>query len=205
MKIGVVDYGASNIFSVVRALDFLGAKVKVVDLPNKIKDVDRLVFPGQGSMGACIQKLESMDMIEPLNIFIKNKPFLGICLGLQVLFDESEESNGAKGLGFFQGKINKISTANSSNLKVPHMGWNNVMYQKGHSLFDGIESDQFFYFVHSYVFDNLNSSNVIATTSYGNDFVSALAKENVFASQFHPEKSGKEGLKFLDNFIGWDI
>ena len=202
MHLGVVDYGASNIHSVARALQSLGSKVSIVDTPDKFKSIDKLVFPGQGSMGSCIKKLNETEMINPLSDAIKSKPFLGICLGLQILFDSSEESK-KKGLGVINGSITKIKDINKENLKIPHMGWNNVKIEKRHELFSGIEDKHFFYFVHSFVASNTETS--ITTTHYGEEFVSSLANENIFATQFHPEKSGEIGLKFLENFINWKI
>ena len=193
MHLGVVDYGASNIHSVARALKSLGSKVSIVDTPDKFKSIDKLVFPGQGSMGSCIKKLNETEMINPLLDAIKRKPFLGICLGLQILFDSSEESK-EKGLGVINGSITKIKDINKENLKIPHMGWNNVKIEKKHELFSGIEDEEFFYFVHSFVASS--TETIITTTHYGEEFVSSLATENIFATQFHPEKSGEIGLKF---------
>ena len=133
MRLGVIDYGASNIHSVARALKSLGSKVSIVDTPDKFKSIDKLVFPGQGSMGSCIKKLKETEMINPLLEVIKSKPFLGICLGLQILFNSSEESQ-EKGLGVINGKITKIKDINNENLKIPHMGWNNVKIEKKHDL-----------------------------------------------------------------------
>ncbi len=202
MRLGVIDYGASNIHSVARALQSLGSKVSIVDTPEKFKKIDKLVFPGQGSMGSCLNKLKETEMINPLLDAIKSKPFLGICLGLQILFNSSEESK-EKGLGVINGCITKIKDINKENLKIPHMGWNNVKIEKKHELFSGIEDKQFFYFVHSFV--AAKTEAFITTTNYGEDFVSSLATENIFATQFHPEKSGEIGLKFLENFINWKI
>ena len=202
MRIGVIDYGASNIHSVARALEFLGSKVSIVDTPDKFNNIDKLVFPGQGSMGSCVKKLKETEMFNPLLEAIKSKPFLGICLGLQILFNSSEESK-EKGLGVINGSITKIKDIKSENLKIPHMGWNNVKIEKKHQLFAGIEDKQFFYFVHSFVATKTEAS--ITTTHYGEEFVSSLATENIFATQFHPEKSGEVGLKFLENFINWKV
>ncbi len=202
MRLGVIDYGASNIHSVARALQSLGSKVSIVDTPDKFKSIDKLVFPGQGSMGSCVKKLKETEMINPLLEVIKSKPFLGICLGLQILFNSSEESK-EKGLGVIDGSITKINDINNENLKIPHMGWNNVKIEKDHELYSGIEDKQFFYFVHSFV--AAKTKACITTTHYGEEFVSSLATENIFATQFHPEKSGEIGLKFLKNFINWKI
>jgi len=202
MRLGVIDYGASNIHSVARALKSLGSKVSIVDSPDKFKDLDKLVFPGQGSMGSCLKKLREKEMISPLLEGIKSKPFLGICLGLQILFNSSEESE-ERGLGIIDGSITKIKDIDNENLKIPHMGWNNIKIEKRHELFSGIEDNQFFYFVHSFVAAKTETS--ITTTHYGEEFVSSLATGNIFATQFHPEKSGEKGLKFLENFINWKI
>ena len=202
MRLGVIDYGASNIHSVARALESLGSKVSIVDTPDKFKSIDKVVFPGQGSMGSCVKKLKETEMFNSLLEAIKSKPYLGICLGLQILFDSSEESI-EKGLGVINGSITKIKDLNNENLKIPHMGWNNVKIEKKHELFSGIKDRQFFYFVHSFVASSTETS--ITTTHYGEEFVSSLAAENIFATQFHPEKSGEIGLKFLENFINWKI
>ena len=155
MHLGVVDYGASNIHSVARALQSLGSKVSIVDTPDKFKSIDKLVFPGQGSMGSCVKKLKETEMFNSLLEAIKSKPYLGICLGLQILFNSSEESI-EEGLGVINGSITKIKDLNNENLKIPHMGWNNVKIEKKHELFSGIEDKQFFYFVHSFVASSLS-------------------------------------------------
>ena len=140
-------------------------------------------------------------MINSLMDAIKSKPFLGICLGLQILFNSSEESK-EKGLGVINESITKIKDVNNENIKIPHMGWNNVKIEKKHELFSGIEDKQFFYFVHSFVASNTETS--ITTTHYGEEFVSSLATENIFATQFHPEKSQHVGLTLLRNFLTWN-
>ena len=202
MNLGVIDYGASNIYSVARALKSLGANVSIIDDPIKFKGIDKLVFPGQGSMGSCVRKLKEKEMMNPLLEEIKSKPFLGICLGLQILFEYSEESE-EQGLGLIDGRITKITDLQDENLKIPHMGWNNIKFKQDHELFEGIADKQFFYFVHSFIASHSRTS--ITTTNYGEEFVSSLATENIFATQFHPEKSGKLGLKFLNNFINWKV
>ena len=152
MHLGVVDYGASNIHSVARALQSLGSKVSIVDTPDKFENIDKLVFPGQGSMGSCIKKLNEKEMINSLMDAIKSKPFLGICLGLQILFDSSEESK-EKGLGVINESITKIKDVNNENIKIPHMGWNEITFSD-HKLFDNCEQGSDFYFVHSFYFQH---------------------------------------------------
>ena len=205
MKIGVIDYGASNIFSVDRALKSLGASTKIIKTPKDFEKIDKLVFPGQGSMGACLKKLSDNDLRDPLINAIENLPFLGICLGLQILFSESEESQGAKGLGIFKERICKFSEFKDKKIKIPHMGWNQVEFIQNHFLWNDLESNNNFYFVHSFVSKNISENDAFSKTFHGEFFDSAVAKDNIFATQFHPEKSGKPGLKLLQNFLEWNI
>ena len=199
MRLGVIDYGASNIHSVARALQSLGSKVSIVDTPDKFKSIDKLVFPGQGSMGSCVKKLKETEMINPLLEVIKSKPFLGICLGLQILFNSSEESK-EKGLGVINGSITKINDINNENLKIPHMGWNEVCFEN-HPLFTNCKQGTDFYFVHSFHFKAAKKENVLATTNYSETITAAVINENIFGTQFHPEKSSNSGSKLLKNFI----
>ena len=205
MKIGVIDYGASNIFSVVRALNSLGASTKILKKSKDFENIDKLVFPGQGSMGACLKKLSENDLREALMFSLKNLPFLGICLGLQILFSESEESEDEKGLGIFPEKIKKFSEFKDMTIKIPHMGWNQVEFSQSHFIWEGLESSKDFYFVHSYASKEIDEKYIYSKTFHGESFNSAVAKDNIFATQFHPEKSGKSGLNLLQNFIDWKI
>ena len=205
MKLGVIDYGASNIFSVVRALNSLGASTKIVKKPEDFKNTDKLVFPGQGSMGACLKKLSENNLKDSLIDALNNYPFLGICLGLQILFSESEESKGEKGLNIFSEKIKKLSEFEDKSIKIPHMGWNQVEISQNHFLLEGIKSNEDFYFVHSFASKEANQNEIYSKTFHGEIFNSAVGKDNIFATQFHPEKSGKSGLKILKNFIDWKI
>ena len=205
MKIGVIDYGASNIFSVVRALNSLGASTKILKKSKDFENIDKLVFPGQGSMGACLKKLSENDLRDALIFSLKNLPFLGICLGLQILFSESEESEDEKGLGIFPEKIKKFSEFKDMTIKIPHMGWNQVEFSQSHFIWEGLESSKDFYFVHSYASKEINEKYIYSKTFHGESFNSAVAKDNIFATQFHPEKSGKSGLNLLQNFIDWKI
>ena len=205
MKLGVIDYGASNIFSVVRALNSLGASTIIVKKPEDFKNTDKLVFPGQGSMGACLKKLSENNLKDSLIDALNNYPFLGICLGLQILFSESEESKGEKGLNIFSEKIKKLSEFEDKSIKIPHMGWNQVEISQNHFLLEGIKSNEDFYFVHSFASKEANQNEIYSKTFHGEIFNSAVGKDNIFATQFHPEKSGKSGLKILKNFIDWKI
>ena len=205
MKLGVIDYGASNIFSVVRALNSLGASTIIVKKPEDFKNTDKLVFPGQGSMGACLKKLSENNLKDSLIDALNNYPFLGICLGLQILFSESEESKGEKGLNIFSEKIKKFSEFEDKSIKIPHMGWNQVEISQNHFLLEGIKTNEDFYFVHSFASKEANQNEIYSKTFHGEIFNSAVGKDNIFATQFHPEKSGKSGLKILNNFIDWKI
>ena len=205
MKVGVIDYGASNIFSVVRALNSLGASTKIVKTPEDFKNTDKLVFPGQGSMGSCSKKLSENNLRDSLIDALNNFPFLGICLGLQILFSESEESEGEKGLNIFSEKIEKFSEFEDKTVKIPHMGWNQVEISQNHSLLKGIKSNENFYFVHSFASKEANQNEIFSKTFHGEIFNSAVGKDNIFATQFHPEKSGKSGLMILKNFLDWKI
>ena len=205
MKVGVIDYGASNIFSVVRALNSLGASTKIVKTPEDFKNTDKLVFPGQGSMGSCSKKLSENNLRDSLIDALNNFPFLGICLGLQILFSESEESEGEKGLNIFSEKIEKFSEFEDKTVKIPHMGWNQVEISQNHFLLKGIKSNENFYFVHSFASKEANQNEIFSKTFHGEIFNSAVGKDNIFATQFHPEKSGKSGLTILKNFLDWKI
>ena len=205
MKVGVIDYGASNIYSVVRALNSLGASTKIVKTPEDFKNTDKLVFPGQGSMGSCSKKLSENNLRDSLIDALNNFPFLGICLGLQILFSESEESEGEKGLNIFSEKIEKFSEFEDKTVKIPHMGWNQVEISQNHSLLKGIKSNENFYFVHSFASKEANQNEIFSKTFHGEIFNSAVGKDNIFATQFHPEKSGKSGLMILKNFLDWKI
>ena len=205
MKVGVIDYGASNIFSVVRAFNSLGASTKIVKTPEDFKNTDKLVFPGQGSMGSCSKKLSENNLRDSLIDALNNFPFLGICLGLQILFSESEESEGEKGLNIFSEKIEKFSEFEDKTVKIHHMGWNQLEISQNHFLLKGIKSNENFYFVHSFASKEANQNEIFSKTFHGEIFNSAVGKDNIFATQFHPEKSGKSGLMILKNFLDWKI
>ena len=200
--IAIVDYGMGNVRSVQKALEFVAPNDNCIltSNPKIIRDSDRVVFPGQGAMGSCMTALESSSLVDEIKLSFKSKPFLGICLGLQLLFDYSEENNGTNGLSIVPGKVVKF---NKSKLKIPHMGWNNVNQVREHPLWHNISNDSRFYSVHSYYVMPINQDCVIGTTNYGHEFTSAIAIDKVFAVQFHPEKSQNDGLQLLSNFVSW--
>jgi glutamine amidotransferase len=195
--IAIVDYGMGNLRSVEKGFQKVGINALVVSNAQEIDDAKAVVLPGVGAFRDCMRNLEEKSLIEPILRSIKRgKPYLGICLGLQVLFAESEEFGAHRGLGIFQGKVVRFHT----DLKVPHMGWNTVHLVRRPSLFEGINDASFFYFVHSYYVVPEDDSVIAAKTEYGTEFVSMAWRENVFATQFHPEKSQDDGLRILKNF-----
>ena len=193
--IAIIDYGAGNLQSVKNALDFLKVKCKVTSDKDEILKADKVIFPGVGCFGDVMKALEEKKLIDVVKKVIKEKPFLGICLGLQVLFEGSEESKGVKGLGIFKGKVIRFKT----NLKVPQIGWNNIEVIGKDKLVNGLDG-KFFYFVHSYYVEPEDKSIVLTRTDYDGKFVSGIRKDNICAFQFHPEKSGFLGLKILKRF-----
>ena len=201
MKVGIIDYGASNLYSIDRSLRYLGAKTSIIDEPGKLKEADKLIFPGQGSLGSAMSHLKKIELFEDLRLQLKEKPFLGICLGLQALFSKSEEEN-SEGYGFYKNYISMFPS--NLSIKVPHMGWNKVFLKQDHDLFKNIETDTRFYFVHSYLLKDFDEEKSFSTTHHGIEFVSSIGDENIFATQFHPEKSGEAGLRFFDNFLKWN-
>ena len=197
--IAIVDYGAGNLHSVKNALDFIGAKSVVTSSADVIADADKVILPGVGAFGDAMARLNESSLTEPVKRAIADgKPFLGICLGLHMLFEESEESAGAKGLGIFKGKIVKIP---DTGLKIPHMGWNSIDVVKDSRILKGIGTEPYVYFVHSYYIKPEDEGIVSAYTEYGARLAIAVEKDNVFATQFHPEKSGDIGMTILKNFV----
>lgn len=200
MMIAIIDYGAGNIQSVSKALKHIGCDCFITNKKDEILSADGAVLPGVGSFGDTVDSLNKYGIKEAVIEFINSgKPFLGICLGLQLLFPGSEESEGAEGLGVFDGTITKIP--NGDGLKIPHMGWNSLKITKDSRLFKGIEENPYVYFVHSYFLNSADKSIVAAQTEYGVTIDAAVEKGNVFATQFHPEKSGNTGLRILKNFV----
>ena len=195
--IAIVDYGMGNLRSVEKGFLKVGVDAKVVTDSKAVDNADAVVLPGVGAFRDCMKNLEEMSLTEPiLRAIQKGKPYLGICLGLQVLFTESEEFGIHKGFDILKGKVVRFQI----NLKVPHMGWNNAKIQRRPPIFDGIQDEAFFYFVHSYYVVPDDNNIVATTTDYGITFASMVWKENIFATQFHPEKSQETGLKILKNF-----
>jgi glutamine amidotransferase len=195
--IAIVDYGMGNLRSVTNAFKKLGGDVAITRDKNTIKDARAIVLPGVGAFGKCIENLKRFELFDLIKELIMNdKRFLGICLGMQVLFDSSEEAPGIEGMGFIKGDVPRFK----GSVKVPHMGWNSIGIQRENQIFKGINDGEFFYFVHSYYCRP--AEDVVATkTSYGNEFASSVQKGKLFACQFHPEKSQKAGLRLLKNFI----
>jgi imidazole glycerol-phosphate synthase subunit HisH len=195
--IAIVDYGMGNLRSVEKGFLKVGVDARVVTEPRAVDDAHAVVLPGVGAFKDCMRNLREMSLMEPIIRSIqKGKPYLGICLGLQILFTESEEFGIYKGLDIMPGKVVRFQV----DLKVPHMGWNNVKILRRHPIFEGVKDESFFYFVHSY-YVVPDDYNVIATTSdYGITFTSMVWRENILATQFHPEKSQENGLRILKNF-----
>ena len=206
--IAIIDYGVGNLRSVHNAVSFISPQKKsfVTNDPDKVLKADKIIFPGQGAMPGCVEELDKRGLKEVLIESAKQKPFLGICLGLQMLFEISDEGN-QKGFGLLPGKVIKFKSDYKERIKIPHMGWNSIDVHTEHPVFNKILNNNnanYFYFVHSYYTQPSESSVVIAKTTYGNSFPSIIAKDNIIATQFHPEKSSQLGLKFLKNFIHWN-
>ena len=197
--IAIIDYDAGNLKSVEKALISLGEKVVVSSDSEEILKADKVILPGVGSFGDAMKKLHRFGLVETIHEVVKrNIPFLGICLGLQLLFEESDEAEGVKGLGILPGKILKIPPKEGH--KSPHMGWNSLKITEGAKLFQGIKDGAYVYFVHSYYLKAENESIVAASTDYCTHIHASVESGNVFACQFHPEKSSDVGLKILKNF-----
>lgn len=198
--IAIIDYGAGNIQSVYKALKFIGADCKVTSDKDEILNADGAILPGVGSFGDAMDTMTKRGIKDTIIEYTKSgKPFLGICLGLQLLFPESEETPGVKGLDIFKGTITKIPNQNRT-LKIPHMGWNNISIKQKNGIFKDIEGEPYVYFVHSFYLKAQDKNIVAATTQYGVEIDAAVQKGNIIATQFHPEKSGEVGLKMLKNF-----
>lgn len=197
--IAIIDYGAGNLHSVKNALDFLGAESKITGSASEILSADKVILPGVGAFGSAMNALTASGLKEVIfEVADKGTPLLGICLGLQLMFETSEEAPDVKGLGLFKGTIVKIP---DRGLKIPHMGWNSIEVVKDSRILNNIGENPFVYFVHSYYLNASDESVVSAYTNYGERLGIAVEKDNVFATQFHPEKSGETGMKILKNFI----
>ena len=207
-KLVVVDYGMGNLRSVARAFEFasreweIPTRVLISEKPQDVCLAHKVVFPGQGAMPDCVRYLRESGLEDAVRDAAANKPFFGVCVGMQMLFDISEEGN-TPGLGIFPGGVEKFRPADAT-LKVPHMGWNRVMQRHSHPLWDGVPDGAYFYFVHSYHVVPRDPALVAATTEYGLAFTCAVARDNIFATQFHPEKSAAHGLRLYENFVRWN-
>ena len=213
MKIAIVDYGMGNLHSVLKSAQAaqqragVEAQISLTDNPDVVYQADKVIFPGQGAMPDCMAALQKSGLGEAVADGLQNKPFFGICVGAQLLFDVSEEGNTA-GLGWFSGSVkrfaNGLQDAQGDKLKVPHMGWNQVYQTRAHPLFAGVAQDARFYFVHSYYFAPSDASIVLGSSDYPESFACVVGRDNVFATQFHTEKSHDAGLQLLQNFMLWD-
>jgi glutamine amidotransferase len=196
MTIVIVDYGMGNLFSIYNALDYVGGNPQIVRDPDDLDDADGIVVPGVGAFGSCMSQLSRFES-SLLQSFREGVPMLGICVGMQVLFEESEESPGAKGLGWIGGNVVHLPDG----VMIPQMGWNDLSIKRPVEMLDGISDGDMFYFVHSYYGRPRDRSVIAATTEYGVEVTAAVSKDNLFATQFHPEKSGAKGLRILENFV----
>ena len=209
MKIAIIDYETGNLKSVSKALElasnnvFKKSNIEIINSAKDINNFDKVVLPGQGSFKQCYQSLNSIHgILDGLTDFVivKKKPILGICVGMQLFANFGDEDGGSDGLGWIEGKVKKISLKDLS-LKLPHMGWNNIKISSHSKLLSGINNDSHFYFVHSYSYDVDEKKYVSATTNYSVEIASAIEKDNIFGTQFHPEKSQANGIKILENFV----
>jgi imidazole glycerol-phosphate synthase subunit HisH len=203
--IGIIDYGMGNLLSVYSAFDYLGADVMICKHPEELKDADRIVIPGVGAFKDCINKITETGFKEALNeeVLKKGKPTLGICLGMQVMANKSYEGGEFDGLGWFDADVIRLSPA-EANMRVPNIGWNDVTYRPDVPLFKRLPAKPDFYLVHSYFMNTTNPGDVVATYDYSQSVTAAVLKNNIFATQFHPEKSQDHGMRVLMNFIEWN-
>ncbi|MFO7706199.1 MAG: imidazole glycerol phosphate synthase subunit HisH [Halopseudomonas sp.] len=207
-QVAVIDYGMGNLHSVAKALEHAGAmRVEVTSDPAVILAADRVVLPGVGAIRDCVSELRQLGLDQVIREVVKEKPLLGICVGMQMLFDSSEENGGVDCLGYFPGKVRFFGNAlydGEVRLKVPHMGWNQVKQNVDHPMWHRIDQDARFYFVHSYHAQAGKHTHIAGHCHYGVDFAAAVIQDNIFATQFHPEKSHTNGLQLLQNFLAWD-
>lgn len=209
-SIAVLDYGMGNLHSIAKALEQVSDRQRVVVTydAKELERASRIVFPGVGGIQHCVDELRRMHLDDTIRQVIQEKPVLCICIGMQSLMDFSEENNGSQCLGIFDGEVKRFPNAadpdTGSALKIPHMGWNKVHQTQDHPIWEGIADGERFYFVHSYYVQPKNDSLVYGTSEYPHEFCCSIAQGNLFAVQFHPEKSANAGLKLLSNFVRWD-
>ena len=208
-KVVIADFGTGNLHSVINAIEKVAETAEVIPTrdPGEIRRADRLVLPGQGAIGTWMHELRDGESRDAVDFAIRNKPTLGICLGLQALYHHSEEDGGVDGLGIMSGRVRRFGDELEDagrKIKIPHMGWSKVHQTTEHPLWSEIPQETRFYFVHRYCALTEEESEIAATATYGMQFVCAAARENLFAVQFHPEKSRQQGLRLLANFINWD-
>jgi len=209
-SIAIIDYGMGNLHSIAKALEHVAGKDRVLVSSRRtdILAADRVVFPGVGAIRDCMAELQSSGLDQVVLEAARSKPLLGVCLGMQALLDSSEENQGVDCLGIIPGRVARfapeLKAADGTRLKIPHMGWNQVMQRRAHPMWRNIADGSRFYFVHSYYAIPAQDASIAGITPYGVDFASAIARDNVFAVQFHPEKSQHAGLGLLSNFVGWD-
>ena len=195
--IGIIDYGAGNLLSVKKALDYLRVDCRIVNTKNDFKRIKKIILPGVGAFQSAIQRLKDTGIYEITREWLSaNKPFLGICLGMQLLFEASDESKGAAGFSVFKGKALRFKSE-----KVPQIGWNQVRIRRKSKLMRGIKDNSFFYFLHGYFVQPINNNVVIGTTDYNTVYPSVIESGNIYAVQFHPEKSSNVGLKLINNWV----
>jgi len=207
--ITIIDYGMGNLHSIAKALEHVAGRdrVRVSSEHAVILAADRVVFPGVGAMRDCMSELQRSGLDQVVLEVARSKPLLGVCLGMQALLDASDENQGIECLGIIPGKVTRFPPDiqdNGMHLKIPHMGWNQVQQEHDHPMWQNISTNSRFYFVHSYYAEPLADSDIAATTPYGIEFASVIARDNVFAVQFHPEKSQHTGLSLLSNFVDWN-
>lgn len=210
-KVVIIDYGMSNLHSVFSALKEISNnnfEIKISQDLKEIDNADRIVFPGQGAAADCMRQINTLGLVEPVKKAAAEKPFLGICMGMQVLLDYSEENGGTNCLGIIEGSVDAFSVthkqAGINKLKIPHMGWNTIKQSYDHPLWANIDQESYFYFVHSYFVNLADNKHASGKTEYGIEFSSVLADGKVFAMQCHPEKSADNGLQLLKNFLKWN-
>ncbi len=200
--IAVVDYGAGNLHSIQRALERQGLEVRIIDAPGALDDAQALVVPGDGAFGPAIARLRALGFVNPIRSYVRaGRPFLGVCLGMQLLFEQSEEGGVHEGLGLLPGQVVRLPDG----VKIPHMGWNQLRLLQPSPLLERLEAGAYVYFVHSFHPIPTDPGLVAATTEYGGEIAAVVGRQNIWATQFHPEKSGPVGIQILANFARWVV